>query len=247
MCTVIFKPENNKIFLASLRDESPKRARALAPDVRAFRNVRVLAPVDGLAGGTWIATNDRQDVVILLNGGFENHVRAISYRKSRGLIVQELIQSEMPIVDWGLMDLSGIEPFTLIMWSAGMLFQMVWDGKSKHRLKLDATMPQIWSSSTLYAAEAKEKRKNQFQQWLAMEPTFSKSSLLDFFKTSMDRKNGFIINRNEIVRTISYSFLELEAQQTRLDYYDFTNYSISYRKLEVARQTSEGLGCCTLP
>jgi len=234
MCTVVFIPDNNKLLFASLRDESVFRPTAITPEVYSVNGTGILAPKDALKGGTWLGINDYKNIVILLNGGFQKHERKESYAKSRGLIVNELLASEMPVIIWELLDLKDIEPFTLLVWSEEMLFQLVWDGSKKNRLKLDSTIPHILSSSTLYSVEAKLKREIMFKKWLKHNSTISKLSLLNFFKSVIDTENGFIINRNEKVKTLSYSFIELNNEDTaKLDYYDLQNFSHSKKTISM--------------
>ncbi|MFM9951428.1 MAG: NRDE family protein [Saprospiraceae bacterium] len=232
MCTVVFIPENNKQLFASLRDESPLRPTAPTPEIYSANGTTVLAPKDAFAGGTWLGINDYSNIIILLNGGFEKHQREEHYKKSRGLIVSELLASEMPVVDWELLYLDAIEPFRLLVWSNQMLFHLVWDGNKKFRIKLDSTIPHILSSSTLYTVEAKENRQELFQKWMALNPTVSKLSLLNFFRSGDDYENGFIINRNEKVKTLSYSFIEFNNNNVaELNYYDLQNYSHSSKSI----------------
>lgn len=224
MCTVVFIPNKKGGYFASLRDESPKRPMALTPSINEKNGVKYSAPADALAGGTWVGFNEMGNVIILLNGGFENHKKAKNYQKSRGLIVKELLSSEMPVIDWQLMDLAHIEPFTLIVWSEKLLFQLVWDGKTNHRNRLDSSIAHIFSSATLYNNESKVKREDLFSNWLAMNPPITKLSLLRFFQSFDDKQNGFIINRNEEMKTLSYSFIELNENEITMSYYDLERY-----------------------
>lgn len=244
MCTVVFIPGKNNFYLGSLRDESPKRARALAPEIYTECENTYMAPKDPMAGGTWIGVTNAGNAIVLLNGGFENHQRKNYYRKSRGLIVTELLASAVPVVEWSLIDMQDIEPFTLIVWSDNNLFELVWDGTEKHRTRLDAELPHIWSSSTLYNAEAKAVRKELFQNWIAMNPPVSKLSILNFFKSFDDAENGFIMNRNERTKTLSYSLIEFYPHDNAVfNYYDFMLYSYSIKKLNLHAGAEE----CGLP
>lgn len=234
MCTVVFIPYDKKVYFGSLRDESPKRPRAVKPEISEVSGVSFLAPKDPMAGGTWIGANNKGNVIILLNGAFKNHQRKNYYRKSRGLIVSELLATELPVVQWNLIDMEGIEPFTLIVWSDNNLFQLVWDGRERYRICLDETLPYIWSSSTLYNSDAKAKREALFQHWIAMNPSVSKLSLINFFKANNDAENGFIINRKEITKTLSFSFIELQSKKDIvMSYYDFTNNSYYNKTLTI--------------
>ncbi len=70
MCTVAFLPYKNKFYFASLRDESPLRKQALAPTIYKADGIDIVAPLDGLAGGTWVVCNSLGNVIILLNCAF---------------------------------------------------------------------------------------------------------------------------------------------------------------------------------
>ena len=93
MCTVTFLPLPNQGFvLTSNRDVGYQREKALDPSTYEEEEVSLFYPKDGKAGGTWIGTSRNNRLICLLNGGFENHKRASSYPKSRGLIVKELLK-----------------------------------------------------------------------------------------------------------------------------------------------------------
>ncbi len=240
MCTVVYIPNNSGTgYFASLRDESPIRPKASMPQINDDDEIKFISPIDAFAGGTWIGVNDFNNVIILLNGSFENHTRKSFYRKSRGLIVRELLSCELPVVDWNLMNLTDIEPFTLIVFSDDNLFQLLWDGTNKTRILLDATIPHIFSSSTLYSNNAKAKRKDMFDNWIAMNPPISKLSLLNFFKSFDDKKNGFIIDRSATMKTISYSFIELQHHQTAcFSHYDFIDYKFTSVDMSIDKSLS---------
>lgn len=231
MCTVAFMPYKNKFYFASLRDENPKRQQALPPAIYNIDEVEILVPLDGLAGGTWVGTNAFGNIVILLNGAFENHTRANAYRLSRGLIVKTLLQEEWAVNAWQIMDLQNIEPFTLVVWQQQLLFELVWDGQQKHSQQLAITKPHIWSSSTLYNAAAKQQRKTAFQQWWSTQPLISKQSVLSFFQSVVDEQNGFLIHRSPTLKTLSFTFLTQDAATTTCYYHDFLNATCSSQQL----------------
>jgi Transport and Golgi organisation 2 len=234
MCTVLFIPKDNSVYFASLRDENPLRPKAIEPRKDISHTIQFLAPRDAFAGGTWIGVNEFNNVIILLNGGFENHIKQCNYKKSRGLIVVELLQSELPVIDWNLMDLTDIEPFTLVIWSDNNLFQLVWDGQNKHKNLIDSTVPHIWSSSTLYNQSAKENRRQLFINWAATDPVISQISLLNFFKSFVNNENGFIMNRTATLRTLSYSFLEIQNNDKAIfNYFDFSNLQNTYSTFKI--------------
>lgn len=225
-------PSITGAYFASLRDESPVRLKSSMPIMTEKNGMEFLAPLDPLGGGTWLGVNMKGCVIILLNGAFENHERKNYYSKSRGLIVTELLATEMPVVEWSLMDLDHIEPFTLLVWTEEKLFQLVWDGKEKYRILKDHRQAHIWSSSTLYDIEAKTIREEHFQNWIAMNPPVSKLTVLDFFKSFTDNSIGFLMNRNGVVQTLSYSFVALHHHLAEMDYYDFQSYTHQQQRIQ---------------
>jgi hypothetical protein len=236
MCTVIFYPDKDKRVFASLRDEDPRRSAALAPALQGRDQFTWLGPRDPEAGGTWLGAGSSGSVVILLNGGFEKHQRQSSYARSRGLIVRDLLNSEAVMVEWSLLNLDQIEPFTLVVWEEQQLYQLVWDGQVRHRLKLDPLEPRIWSSATLYDSVAQHRRKQIFRQWLETGPHISEEGMLDFFEQEKDAENGFLINRSEIVKTLSFTFMEWRPEKVTMRYRDFNEQRIHHQSLPIQAQ-----------
>ncbi|MBI3137921.1 MAG: NRDE family protein [Sphingobacteriales bacterium] len=221
MCTVLFIPQKDSVIFTSLRDENPERPATAGPALLSGENWSFIAPLDRRAGGTWAGINNYGNVVILLNGAFENHRKETAYKKSRGLIVTALLKSVYPVVEWSLMDMQGVEPYTLVVWSEQNLFQLVWDGENKHRTHFDTGSARIWSSATLYSPAAKNYRQELFENWMNTQPGISRESIFSFFSSVTDPENGFIINRGARLKTLSYSFIELgPGQQGLLSYQD---------------------------
>ncbi len=67
MCTASWIQDANRLTLFFNRDESRDRPSGLPPQVSERNGVRVIAPRDGLAGGTWIFANDAGCAAVLLN------------------------------------------------------------------------------------------------------------------------------------------------------------------------------------
>lgn len=245
MCTVVFIPTQTGCLLASLRDDDPQQPKAIAPSINTSQAVSFLAPSDPFLGGTWGGVNELGSVIMLLRGGFEQHKNQAYSPKNSSLLVAELLTAPLPVVEWNLMDMANVAPFTLIVWSDGLLFQLVWDGTTKHRKRLDARKAHLWSSVVLYDQEAQALRQEAFENWVAMEPPVSKLTLLSFFKSLIDNQNGFIVNRNDGIKTLSYSFVELNNSQNNanMSYYDLLDYTYHNTKITVA---SNG-DYCALP
>lgn len=221
---MVYIPTGNTRIIASLRDESPLRQASVPPAVFEGADTRYIIPLDPMGGGSWIGINDRNTAIILLNGAFEKHLPSPPYVMSRGQVVKKLLDSTFPVVEWLLMPMAGIEPYTLIVFTDGLLFRLTWDGAEKHRQPLDADICHIFSSATLYDSQARQQREHLFYNWMAMRPPVDKLSLLDFFNSVDDRANGFIINREEKVKTLSYSFINLDSIEPQFHYYDLRKY-----------------------
>lgn len=168
MCTVSYIPINKTDFiLTSNRDVPFAREAAILPKEYLEDGVKITYPKDGKAGGTWIGYSDKNRLICLLNGGFTNHVSNGKYRKSRGIIVKELLKQRDIYSALSEINLHQIEPFTLVIadWNATLkLIEFVWDGSKKHLKDLPQKM-HIWSSATLYDAEMKKMREEWFAEW----------------------------------------------------------------------------------
>ena len=115
MCTVTLLPQaNNNFILTSNRDEHPNRI-TIPPKKYVENGVEMFFPKDEKAGGTWIGFSDKNRMICLLNGAFKNHIKKKNYKKSRGVIAKEVLQSNNFLKFINELDLNGIEPFTIII------------------------------------------------------------------------------------------------------------------------------------
>lgn len=231
MCTVLFLPAESKVTLVSCRDEDPGRPSAAVPSTFEENNTQLMYPKDGAAGGTWMGVNEYGYIIILLNGAFENHVKEPFYRKSRGLLVKELLATPYPTAYWYSMQLHQIEPFTLIIWANGSLHQLVWDGSNQHHFELDPQQPHIWSSATLYNEAAQQQRKDWFQQGLLNHSLNDSTQILSFLTSHNDEENGFVMKRNAQLSTLSISIVEQINGVTTFAYHDMKTNNVSIQSL----------------
>jgi hypothetical protein len=222
MCTVTFIPGRERIFLTSNRDEKHFRSPALVPGVYEFETGRVVFPKDGDAGGTWIASHENGNAIVFLNGGFVFHQSAPPYRKSRGLILLDLIDSITPYNSFLVINLNNIEPFTAIVWDDQRLFECRWDGRRKHSTELNSNLPHIWSSATLYTEQTISKRKSWFEQWLQkyQSPTAEEIFKFHQFTGDGDQHNDLMMNRDGKVFTVSITQLSVGEEMINMRYLD---------------------------
>lgn len=222
MCTVSFVKTADKIVITSNRDESVIRLNAIHPQVDTINNKKVIYPKDPKAGGTWYVVDEKGTVLVLLNGADEKHQVQPPYRKSRGLIVLDMIGSDSPKQYWDEMDLDNIEPFTLVLYQEGLLFQLRWNGVLKSKVSLDVNQKHIWASSTLYPLEIRNKRELLFQSFLEEKQTFSETDMYHFHRYSDkdNPENGLVINRNDLLKTLSITQAVVSQGQVAINHYD---------------------------
>jgi uncharacterized protein with NRDE domain len=234
MCTVSFVFAKGKAILTHNRDEKVARPSAIEPLKYSINQQNIYFPKDQKAGGTWYAVAENGTVLVLLNGADEKHNLKPSYRKSRGLIVLELISSNSPIEEWSSIDLSNIEPFTVVLFQNEKLYQLRWNEVEKSTLNLDVNQSHIWSSSTLYSKEIRENRVELFQNFMVSNE-ISAEKIFQFHRYAKndDSENGLIINRNNEMKTLSITQTVIEKNKVVLLYHDlqqqkdFTNTFIT--------------------
>lgn len=221
MCTVSFVCFQNKVIITSNRDEQVLRP-ALEPRRYVIGNKNVFFPKDPKAGGTWFAVDENANAIVLLNGASEKHEWNPPYRKSRGLIVLDLIGSQSPISEWKSIDLENIEPFTLVLYENQKLHQLRWNGSQKETAVLDGSRDYIWSSSTLYPQHIRQQRAEWFSHFLETKPDVNEAEMFNFHRYTEDanRENGLVINRNDFLKTLSITQVVIEHNKVNLMHHD---------------------------
>jgi len=229
MCTVTYLPLRNSVLFTSNRDEQTVRAAAILPDSYLYKSGKILFPKDGKAGGTWIALHNNGNAMVLLNGAFRKHVSQPSYRKSRGLIFLDIFDSEEPVHTFESINLSGIEPFTLVIWYNCTLWETRWDGYEKSITPLPVDLPRIWSSVTLYDDEVIARRKMWFTRWLK-EIRYKTAENIRLFHEFGGDGDDFInlrMNRNGILQTVSITGIEIMPTKAIMHYKDIMGNVVS--------------------
>ncbi len=225
MCTVSFINNKEEIIITANRDENKRRSIALPPKTYLLNQRMVTFPMDPKGGGTWFAFNDLCTVVVLLNGADKKHIPKPSYKKSRGLVVLDLISAEDTLNTWKSINLVDIEQFTIVLFEDHKLYQLQWNGIAKNVKTLDNQKKYIWSSSTLYSKEI----INQIQQWfndfLKNKKELKPETILDFHSktNSEDKINGLIINRDNLLITVNITQLVVQQKLATLKHFDLIN------------------------
>ncbi|MGB1268289.1 MAG: NRDE family protein [Flavobacteriaceae bacterium] len=235
MCTVSFIYKGKTDFvLTSNRDEAINR-KTIAPRLYEENNLSLVYPKDTVAGGTWIGASSQNRLLCLLNGAFVKHTRKASYKKSRGVLVKELLyvsDIEREIENY---DFNNIEPFTLIIvdWNSELkLIELVWDGVHAQITDLPLES-KIWSSSTLYNYEMKVLRQQWFGEYLSQNGS-SKEELFYFHEhygvgdSMLDMK----IDRG-LLKTVSITQFEKNQKTIQIAYKDLLKSELSHTEFNI--------------
>uniref|UniRef100_UPI00404A4C8A NRDE family protein n=1 Tax=Flavobacterium sp. TaxID=239 RepID=UPI00404A4C8A len=222
MCTVSFVYSNNQIIITSNRDEKVVRETAIKPKSYFINNKNIIFPKDPKAGGTWFAVDENSNVVVLLNGAEEKHLPKSNYRKSRGLIVLDIISSQSPIEAWKSIDLEAIEPFTMVLFQDNDLYQLRWNEFEKSTKLLHNNQPHIWSSATLYSNEIRKQRATWFADFLRYNSNPDAHDLMDFHRNTKPENQdfGLVINRNDALKTVSITQVVMNQNKATIFYDD---------------------------
>ena len=222
MCTVTYVPVKGKFFITSNRDEKSVRNKAVLPQVYNYGEYKLIFPKDANAGGTWIAAHENGNIIVLLNGGFVKHNYEPPYRKSRGIILLDIINNDKPVNAFNTIDLERIEPFTIIIASYKKLHECRWDGKQKHTKEIDYKVPHIWSSVTLYDSNIIAKREGWFKEWINNNKHFAMHNIVQFhlFTGDGDTNNDLKMNRNNDMLTVSITSVEVTNTKATMYYKD---------------------------
>lgn len=241
MCTVTYVPQEKKGFiLTSNRDEAPHRSPQHITQVQLYEQ-QLLFPRDAGAGGTWIATSNKNRVVCLLNGAFHHHQHQPPYRKSRGLVLLEAFEYQTLAAFAENYNLCEIEPFTLILCEQNSLLELRWDGDQKHLRPLNPRGRYIWSSATLYSPAVKQQRQEWFEQWPSEKEQTHAERMMDFHKHAGngDPYNDIVMNRDGVVQTVSITQIINNHSEIRMDYHDLVTDNFKQAKIRLEGEVVE--------
>ncbi|MEO5595191.1 MAG: NRDE family protein [Chitinophagaceae bacterium] len=237
MCIVTYIPLDKTVFITHNRDEKSSRTKAIIPKEYIINGYTILFPRDSAAGGSWIAINKNGAAAVLLNGGFTKHVHRPPYKKSRGLAFLDIIAANDLFLSYNKVDLAGIEPFTVILWSNYILYECRWDGKQKHINKPDAGKPHTWSSVTLYGEEVIARRNEWFDKWLQLHPRPSMENIIQFHLSAGDgdKQNDLRMNRNDDMLTVSITAMEISESKSIMQYLDLQDNTRSVQEFNFTK------------
>jgi uncharacterized protein with NRDE domain len=207
MCTVSIVPGSGQHIFTFNRDEKLQRHTKDFINHQLFPHKHIYFAQDAAAGGTWFGADDKGNVIMLFNGAFNRHVKVNAYRKSRGIILLEILASVNMLLYFKVLVLDDIEPFSVILFENKKCYRLTWDGAQKHVQPIPDKTAHIFSSATLYDDAVQQKRQQWLQAYLLEHKNFDAGAMYNFHSTCniSDVLNGLIINRPGSCSTLSIS------------------------------------------
>jgi hypothetical protein len=208
MCTVSWIHQPNGYQLFCNRDEKLTRKAAGPPAVLSRDGIRFVSPVDGDAGGTWIATNEFGLSLCLLNGR-PSHPGS----RSRGLLLLDLVSAtdtDEILQRASDLDFGCYAPFSLAVLKPGRYAALIrWNGISKTFLRrAEHYMPLISSSFDPDGVEAK--RRAEFHRLRKREGRFHAGLLCLFHAAHGDAPNAYSpCMHREDAETVSFTWVRV--------------------------------------
>jgi hypothetical protein len=216
------------------RDENPQRGSSKKISHFKTKKRQLYYPQDLKAHGTWVgisaathghAKNCRS--ACLLNGGTTPYAQKKEYPVSRGNIVPAVLKA-FNFKTWAQdFDFSAYEPFTLIVKEAAGLFKLVHNQENTFWKSLNAQIPHIWCSTTLYNSAQLQLRAVHWKKWLTSTVVRQAKAVADFHLHGLKQDNlpGFQILQRPKVKTVSISQISLERDAYSLHYQNIISQS----------------------
>ncbi|SMP30015.1 NRDE family protein [Chryseobacterium profundimaris] len=232
MCTVSYFKTKDSIIFTSNRDEKKSREKALFPNTLELEDRLLYFPKDKKASGTWFAVDDKGNAAILLNGAFQKHTSNPPYKKSRGIVLLDIVKSKNILEAFQEYDMSEIEPFQLLVFSDEKLLRLLWDGNVKHEILLNENENHLLSSKTLYNDSIENEREKDFRRF-QINRNIESGEILNFHKKHQIEKEPEIdVSIKEEFLTVSITQLIIRKDKIHFAYHDLTENTIQHTKIE---------------
>ena len=220
MCTLTYLPntKNGRVITAN-RDESPSRKASVLSEYRNSNGIKYFIAKEPLRGGTNVAISPGKRMSVLLNGAFEPHRMGGEYLKSRGILLLESLEFQDSFHLADNTPFTGIEPFTLIDFQENVK-EIRWDGKKLHQKTIRQDIPHIWASAQLYSKDTLRKRELWFSELLQKSPDGEDVLKFHFEGGDGDPENDLVMNRDNLVRTVSITQMRERLGKGSIHHYD---------------------------
>jgi Transport and Golgi organisation 2 len=222
MCTVSVVPIKNGLVFTFSRDEKPERhtPHFMVHDQLAHK--KIYYAKDSKAGGTWFAADSLGNAAMLFNGAFNKHEKQAAYKKSRGIILLQLVSANNMLRFYEEENLEGVEPFSILLFEADKLSRLTWDGTAKHISPLLKETSYIFSSATLYDEMIQQQRRLWLAEFFTQQQQITGHAIFQFhsYYKKEDKQNGLIIERPGGCSTLSISQLIVTTEAAEIKHLD---------------------------
>lgn len=211
MCTLTYIHTEKGAIITSSRDEKTDR-KSLLPREYEINGKKIFFSKDIEKNGTWLALNNKT-VVCLLNGAEENLGNELFFTESRGKIVLERFRFEDNLLFFNQLNLENFAPFTMVIFDFDKknIEEIIWNGNEKTLRKVTQNTSKIWSSSTLYTKEIRQKRELWFSEFLNQNPNINTDTVFKFhtYPHTDNSEQNIFMKRNDGKQTVSISQIEI--------------------------------------
>ncbi|MBF0596617.1 NRDE family protein [Faecalibacter rhinopitheci] len=172
MCIISFYKQNDEIILTHNRDESIHRIASPSVEQKFWEGNEYYAPLDEEKKGTWIFYSENY-IACILNGGKEKPVETkTNYKKSRGILLLDILKYNSVIEFCKAEDLTNIAPFTILVHEIKnkKTYLLFWDEKQLNCNDLSDVNFVFRCSSTLYSFNDMVKFEKKFPKFNNISP-----------------------------------------------------------------------------
>lgn len=221
MCTVTWLHEPGGYQVLFNRDEKRTREKARPPQRQLSGQVRFLAPVDGRAGGSWLAVNELGLTLGLLNH-YPAERAAPAGLISRGLLLTSLMGARNTAAverSLGQLDLKEYSPFLMLALDiAANALRFTWDGHELAVHRLTAADCPLTTSS--YRSEAVvAARRATFKRMVSSAGGVALPVLMNFHASRDARGDAFsVFMKRSDAETVSFSHVLVTPTGIRFHY-----------------------------
>jgi hypothetical protein len=218
-------PANVRVVFS--RDERRLRRPARPPIETTIGGRRVLMPLDGAAGGTWIAASDAGLVFALLNvtdhvsAGPVSTAPAWPGRVSRGAIIPAMAGAadlDEATAAARAIDAADHAPFALLCVSTAERLELRSDGQRLTLARQPMSHPWMRTSSSLGDARVAGPRRRLFDAWCRHPPIDAASQDRFHRHCWAERRELSVLMERPDARTVSITTVECGPGEVRMAY-----------------------------